>query len=110
MVLVKACDIAAFPPSGRFALSARARDIVIFKVGDAFFALERYCPHSRGDLFEGRIEGNHVECPVHGAAFALQSGKFLQTEYVSPHLARAMHDTKAFPVAVKDGAVYVDIP
>jgi 3-phenylpropionate/trans-cinnamate dioxygenase ferredoxin subunit len=85
-------------------------EIVIFKAGGSFFALARYCPHSHGDLLDGTVESDHVECPVHGATFDMRSGKFVQTEYVSPHLAKAMHDTKAFPVVVEGGAVYVDIP
>jgi 3-phenylpropionate/trans-cinnamate dioxygenase ferredoxin component len=110
MVLVKACDVATFPKSGRLGFSAREMDIAIFKSGGSFFALERYCPHARGDLLDGMVENEHVECPVHGATFDLRSGKFVQTEYVSPHLANTMHDTRAFPVVVKGGTVFVDLP
>jgi 3-phenylpropionate/trans-cinnamate dioxygenase ferredoxin subunit len=110
MVIVKACDVATFPKSGRLGFSARAMEILILKVDGSFFALERYCPHAGGDLRDGSVENDHVECPVHGATFDLRSGKFVQTEYVSPHLAMAMHDTRAFPVVVKGGAVFVDLP
>ena len=110
MVLVKASDVATFPTKNRLGFSARAMDVAIFRIGGSYFALDRYCPHARGDLLDGTVENGHVECPVHGATFDLRSGKFVQSEYVSPHLAKAMHDTKAFPVVVKDGAVFVDIP
>lgn len=110
MVLVKACDVATFPASGRFGFSARAVDVAIFKIGNSFFALDRYCPHARGDLLDAMVEGDHVECPVHGATFDVRTGKFVQSEYVSPHLAKVMHNTRAFPVTVKDGSVLVDIP
>nr|MDO8086061.1 Rieske 2Fe-2S domain-containing protein [Candidatus Sigynarchaeum springense] len=110
MVLVKACDVAAFPKDGRLGFSARAIEVAIFKVEGTFFALERHCPHAGGDLVDGMIEKGLVECPIHGATFDLRTGKFVQSEYVSPHLAKAMHDTRSFPVVIKDGALLVDIP
>jgi 3-phenylpropionate/trans-cinnamate dioxygenase ferredoxin component len=110
MVLVKVCDVPTFPKSGRLGFSERAMEILIFKIDGSFFALERYCPHAGGDLRDGSVENDRVECPVHGATFDLRSGRFVQTEDVSPHLAKVMHDTRTFPVVVKDDAVYVDIP
>ncbi|MBN2153160.1 MAG: Rieske 2Fe-2S domain-containing protein [Candidatus Lokiarchaeota archaeon] len=109
-MLDKVCDRPAFPGKGRLGVSVRGKHIAVFKVGDEFFALERYCSHAGGDLLDGMVENGTVACPVHGATFDLRSGKFVESEYVSPHLARAMHDTKAYRVVVKDGAVFVDVP
>ena len=110
MVLVKACDMMTFPKSERLGFSARGMVILIFNINGSFFALERYCPHAGGDLRDGTVENDYVECPVHGATFNLRSGKFVLTEYVSPHLAKVMHDTRTFPVVVKDGTMFVDLP
>ena len=37
-------------------------------------ALDNWCPHRRGPLGQGWIEGNAVVCPWHSWAFDLKTG------------------------------------
>ena len=73
--------------------------IAVYRVGEAFFAIEDVCTHDGGELAGGRLCGYELECPRHASRFDLRSGKVLG----SP----ALTDTRVFPVRLSDDAVYV---
>ena len=43
--------------------------IGIYLVGDRYYAMENVCPHAYALLSQGFVEGDEVECPLHGARF-----------------------------------------
>ena len=43
---------------------------------DDFYAVENLCSHADATLEGGRIRGNHIMCPLHGARFSLIDGSF----------------------------------
>ena len=43
------------------------------KNGD-FYAVENLCSHADAKLEGGRVRGNHIMCPLHGARFDLRDG------------------------------------
>jgi nitrite reductase/ring-hydroxylating ferredoxin subunit len=53
-------------------------DIVVFNVGGRFCATQVACPHRRGPLNEGTLEGSTVTCPWHGSKFNVCTGAVLQ--------------------------------
>jgi nitrite reductase/ring-hydroxylating ferredoxin subunit len=52
--------------------------VVLYKIGDDYFATTGICTHSGGVLCQGTLDGNVVTCPLHGSKFEVQSGKVLQ--------------------------------
>ena len=52
--------------------------IAVFRVGDAYYALDDTCPHRTGPLSEGSLDRTartvRVTCPFHGWQFELASG------------------------------------
>lgn len=85
-----------------FAASAGTRHIAIFKVEGSVYACEGMCSHGHAFLAEGYVEGDEVECPMHAGRFNIRTGKAL--------CAPARVDIATFPVEVRDGGVYVDVP
>ena len=111
MPAIRVCSVAAFPPDGRKAFSMQGRDIVIFQVEDEFYVVDRYCPHAGGDMFDAKVEGKSVICPVHEAVFDLETGEFVEdNEYTSPALARVMQPINAYRVTVRNGFINIEIP
>ncbi|MBA7637935.1 Biphenyl 2,3-dioxygenase, ferredoxin component [subsurface metagenome] len=51
------------------------REILLARVGDDYYAADNRCPHMRGKLSRGKLEGTIVTCPVHGSQFDLKSGE-----------------------------------
>ena len=73
--------------------------IAVFRVGDAVYALGDRCSHAEASLAEGEVFDMEVECPRHGAAFDITSGKPLSLPATKP--------VPTYPVTVTDGEVTV---
>ena len=65
-------------------------------------AIDDVCTHDEGDLGDGELEGNAVECPRHGGRFDLFTGRVLALPPVIP--------VRAYRVRVDDDAVIVELP
>ena len=55
----------------------KGKEIALFNVDGAYFALDNACTHEEGPLAEGAIEGHEVTCPWHGAKFDIRTGEVL---------------------------------
>ncbi|TDG14875.1 non-heme iron oxygenase ferredoxin subunit [Seongchinamella unica] len=65
-------------PQGRCAAVAVAdREILLCHTADGVFALDNLCTHGAARLCEGKLKGNRVLCPLHGAAFDVRDGSAL---------------------------------
>ena len=78
------------PRSGGALFRVEHRRIAIHITGNGAFAVSDLCSHMGGPLSEGRVEGEEVVCPWHGARFDLSTGRVL-----SPP---AGCDVESFPV------------
>ena len=76
------------------------RSLALSNVGGELHAIDNVCTHDGGPLGEGRLRGDRVICPRHGAAFDARSGRALTLP--------AVRGVRAYPVRVEDGAVYVE--
>jgi uncharacterized protein YbjT (DUF2867 family)/nitrite reductase/ring-hydroxylating ferredoxin subunit len=53
-------------------------DAVVFNVNGQFFATQSRCTHRSGPLNKGKMEGETVTCPLHGAQFNVCTGEVLR--------------------------------
>ena len=74
--------------------------ICLARLNGELSALDNWCPHRRGPLGQGWIEGNAVLCPWHSWAFNVHTGV---AEY--PEKERV----DVFPVRVEGDDVLVDL-
>jgi 3-phenylpropionate/trans-cinnamate dioxygenase ferredoxin subunit len=65
-------------------------------------AIDDVCTHDGGDLGDGELDGNAVECPRHGGRFDLFTGRVLALPPVIP--------VRAYPVRVEGDEVVVELP
>ena len=88
-------------PEGRgLTLRAGNRFVALFRVGNRVHAIDAECPHRRGPLADGIVEGGRVFCPLHGWEFDLESGACID----HPGLP-----VKTFPVRIENGQVQIRI-
>ncbi len=87
------------PVGGRRIVETDFFQIAVFHLEDGFYAIEDICTHDGGELASGRIEGDEIICPRHGARFCIRTGKVM-----SPP---AYEDVRSFPVRVQNGRVQV---
>ena len=76
--------------------------IAVYKVGGTFYATNDLCTHEFAALSEGFVEGDVIECPLHGGTFHIPTGKAL-----SPPVT---DDLRTYPVKVEGDDIYVGIP
>lgn len=66
-------------PAGRpLVVSIGYVDLLIWRVGSAIHATDRWCPHARGDLSSGAVAGTQLTCGDHGWSFDLTTGACLK--------------------------------
>jgi 3-phenylpropionate/trans-cinnamate dioxygenase ferredoxin subunit len=57
------------------AVELHGTPVGVFLVNGEIRAVENVCPHAYALLSQGFVEGDTVECPLHGAIFQLSTGK-----------------------------------
>ncbi|HEX3446047.1 MAG TPA: bifunctional 3-phenylpropionate/cinnamic acid dioxygenase ferredoxin subunit [Chthoniobacterales bacterium] len=99
MALRRVCGISELSPGEVKRIEDPA--IAVFNVGGTLFAISDICTHAEASLSEGRVDGETVECPLHGACFDLRTGEALTPPAVEP--------VPTFPVVVQGDAIYVEV-
>ncbi len=90
--------------------------LLLARVGDRYFAADNLCPHLKGSLADGKLEGTVVTCPRHGSQFDLSDGHVVRwTEWsgVKQSLAKAFKSPrpiKTYDVKVEGEKILVAKP
>jgi nitrite reductase (NADH) small subunit len=102
---VKLCTLAEAPAPNQVletGVSDNTNDfaVCLANINGELSALDNWCPHRRGPLGQGWIEGNAVICPWHSWAFNAKTGiaDYPENEKVA-----------IFPLRIEDANVLIDI-
>jgi 3-phenylpropionate/trans-cinnamate dioxygenase ferredoxin subunit len=93
---------------------AEGREILLAMVEDKYFATDDRCPHMKGDLSHGKLEGTVVTCPRHASQFDITNGqavRWLKGGLMSK-LGGALKTSKAltvYNVKVENGMILVEV-
>lgn len=77
------------------------RDILLCRTADGVYALDNLCTHAAARLCEGRLKGNRILCPLHGAAFDARTG--------APLSLPAREALRVYPVQLQGEDILVEI-
>ncbi|KHK92933.1 non-heme iron oxygenase ferredoxin subunit [Novosphingobium malaysiense] len=103
MTLVKVCKVVELPPGEMLGIeSPDLPPVVVYNVDGEFFATSNVCSHAVAMLSDGYLEGDQIECPMHGGMFSVRTGE--------PTHFPCVEAIATFPVEVKDGEVFIDAP
>ncbi|MFN0060100.1 MAG: Rieske (2Fe-2S) protein [Planctomycetota bacterium] len=80
-------------------VNAGGKELALFHVGGACYAIANECTHTGGPLAEGNLNGDEIECPWHAACFNIKTGKASGPP--------AKTDVKTYPVVVRGDEVFV---
>jgi len=72
------------PPGAVRTFSVNGKSVAVCNVDGTFYAIEDVCTHDGGELGEGYLEGDQIECPRHGARFDVKTGRALTLPAVMP--------------------------
>ena len=96
------------------AVSAAGRKILLARVGDKYYAVGNLCPHMKGNLSQGKLEGTVVTCPLHGSQFDISNGRVVRWLKGGPmskigSALKLSKDLTVYNVKVEDGRVLVEV-
>lgn len=66
------------PPGTMVQCVVGETNVCVYNVGGTLYATQDECPHARGPLHEGELDGTHITCPRHGACFDIITGAVLK--------------------------------
>lgn len=75
--------------------------VVLINMNGEFFALDDCCTHEEASLSDGEIVGDEIECPLHGGAFEIRTGKPCSLPVVVP--------AKTYDVRIIDGDILIGV-
>jgi naphthalene 1,2-dioxygenase system ferredoxin subunit len=73
------------------------REILLCHTADGIFAVDNLCSHAHARLCEGKLKGQKILCPLHGAAFDVRDGSALSRPAIRPI---ASHKVKLDSVSI----------
>lgn len=79
-----ACTTADIPQGKSLAVELQGKEILLCHSAEGFFAVDNLCSHAMARLCEGKLKGNKILCPLHGAAFDIRDGSALSRPAVTP--------------------------
>lgn len=75
--------------------------LALCNVDGTIYAIDDTCTHDDGPLGEGKLHGNAIECPRHGARFDVRTGAVLQMP--------AAYPVKSYKTRVQDGIIQIEL-
>ena len=96
------------------AVSVEGQEVLLARTQDGFYAVGNICPHMKGKLSKGTLEGNIVTCPRHGSQFDITTGenvRWLKGKGVISQAAKIMKPPRgieSYKVELKNGRVLIE--
>ncbi|WP_158914799.1 non-heme iron oxygenase ferredoxin subunit [Caulobacter sp. S45] len=76
----------------------KGEEVAVFQVGEHYYVTQNLCTHGPGELAEGFVDGDEVECPFHQGKFSIITGK--------PTAAPCTVALRTWDALARDGQVY----
>ena len=77
------------------------REILICHISEGFFAVDNICSHAAEKLNNGKLKGNRILCPLHGAAFDVRDGSALTRPATLP--------LRTYPLRIEGGQILIAV-
>lgn len=104
MTDVRVASVAEFPARGARRVDADGHRVAVVRIDDDWYAIGDRCSHAEASLAEGEIDpaACTIECPKHGASFALTTGE--------PRTLPATKPVPVYGVRIDGDDVIVEVP
>ena len=104
MTDVRVASVAEFPARGARRVDADGHRVAVVRIDDDWYAIGDRCSHAEASLAEGEIDAAActIECPKHGASFALTTGE--------PRTLPATKPVPVYGVRIDGDDVIVEVP
>jgi 3-phenylpropionate/trans-cinnamate dioxygenase ferredoxin subunit len=72
---IKVAKISDLAPGEKMLVEYDEEDVGLFNIDGEFYAISDVCTHDDGPLVEGKLDGEWIICPRHGARFNVKTGQ-----------------------------------
>ena len=96
---VKVAGLGELSPGKMKAVEVGDDQVLLANVGGTIYACDNLCTHALAPLADGDLDGEQVECPLHGSVFNVTTG-----EVIDPP---AMESLKVFQVRIEGQDILV---
>jgi nitrite reductase/ring-hydroxylating ferredoxin subunit len=113
--MVKVGKVGELDDGAMKSVSTKRGEILLARVGDKYYAAANRCPHMKGKLAEGTLEGTVVTCPLHGSQFDLRNGKVVRwlrgTGVLSAvgRVLKSPQKLQTYPVELKKDQILIEL-
>ena len=98
------------------AVTVEEQEVLLVRTKDGFHAVGNICPHMKGRLSQGTLDGTIVTCPRHGSQFNVTNGevvRWLKGKGIVSQAAKIVkppHNLDTYRLEVRDGRVWIELP
>ena len=71
---IKVAKTSDLAPGEKMLVEYEDEDVGLFNIDGQVYAISDICTHDGGPLVEGKLKGEEVICPRHGARFNVKTG------------------------------------
>jgi 3-phenylpropionate/trans-cinnamate dioxygenase ferredoxin subunit len=71
---IKVAKTSDLEPGEKMLVEYDDEDVGLFNIDGEFYAVSDVCTHDDGPLVEGKLDGDCIICPRHGARFNVKTG------------------------------------
>ena len=91
------------PRGASLCVAIDGREILLCHTAEGVFAVDNRCSHAEARLCEGKLKGQKILCPLHGAAFDVRDGSALSRPAIRPIASHKVKlDNESILVALAD--------
>ena len=101
MSRLKVASLSQIKEGEMIAVDTSAGSIAVTRIGNEICAFQNVCTHDDNPLDDGKIEGEEVICPRHGARFNIRTGAVCRMPATS--------DIEVYPAHLSGEDVFLDI-
>jgi nitrite reductase/ring-hydroxylating ferredoxin subunit len=100
MTLLRLCRVEEIPYDAPLRVEVAGAIYAVVKAGGAIFVLADQCTHGPGNLSEGTVLDDEIECPFHQGRFDLRTGR--------PTYPPCTEAARTWTATVKAGEIFID--
>ncbi len=89
------------PPGQCRAFDIDDRMIAVVNLDGDYHAIDNICTHAYAELCDGKIIGDEIQCPLHGARFSILTGAVTAPPAYEP--------LNTYPVRVSEDTIEVQV-
>jgi 3-phenylpropionate/trans-cinnamate dioxygenase ferredoxin subunit len=98
---VKVAAVGEVAPGQKKQIDLDGVEVVLCNVDGEYCAIEDVCTHDGAPLGNGRLRGEQITCPRHGARFSVKTGAALSMPAVEP--------VDTYPVKIDGNDIFIEV-